>query len=84
MITMVLCLVPLSASVFLWYFCQDWKEIIAGPILTAIALLVVCHGIFDTNSLWMDDAKLQKRNKTIFHGHEKFCYAKSLQKIMRR
>ena len=48
MITMVLCLVPLSASVFLWYFCQDWKEIIAGPILTAIALLVVCHGIFDT------------------------------------
>ena len=48
MVTMVLCLAPLNIVVFLWYFHEDLREKIAGPIMTVIVLLMVCHGIFDT------------------------------------
>ena len=48
MVTMVLCLAPLNIVIFLWYFHEDLREKIAGPIMTVIVLLMVCHGIFDT------------------------------------
>ena len=48
LVTMVLCLAPLNAVILLWYFYEDWREKIAGPVMTAIVLLMVTHGIFDT------------------------------------